>query len=226
MTMLKDLVDIEVRFGERAVDDVRQVANQLLRRQFLFAGDRGTTHAYEIVRGSRYRGYFTALFDALGYQLRISEAEQWVGLLPDPELDLFPKMRTEQTIALLVLALAWQDAANRGAAEARAVVKTTLNEVLERYRDIAGRNRKEALTSARFEDALREFVRRGLVWVGEWDPEAADREIEIRPMLHLLVDGSAIDLLERFAAEAEGAIIRERRAKPAQDGDEQEGTEG
>lgn len=225
MTMLKDLVDIEARFGERVVDDVRQVANQLLRRQFLFAGDRGATHAYEIVTGSRFRGYFTALFDALGYQLRISEAEQWVGLLPDPELDLFPKMRTEQTIALLVLALAWQDAANRGAAEARAVVKTTLNEVLERYRDIAGRNRKESLTSARFEDALREFARRGLVWLGDWDPEAADREIEIRPMLHLLVDGSALDLLERFAAEAESAIARERRTKPAQDGDEREGTE-
>lgn len=226
MTMLTDLAAIEERFGERAVDDVRTVANQLLRRQFLFAGDRGATHAYEVVTGARFRVYFTALFDALGYRLRISEAEQWVGLLPDPELDLFPKMRTEQTIALLVLALAWQDAANRGAAEARAVVKTTLNEVLERYRDIAGRSRKEALTSARFEDALREFARRGLVWVGDWDPEAADREIEIRPMLHLLVDGSALDLLERFAIEAEGAIAQERRAKPMQDGDEKEGMAG
>ncbi|ACJ00837.1 DUF4194 domain-containing protein [Rhodospirillum centenum] len=223
--MLKDLVDIEVRFGDRVVDDVRQVANQLLQRQFLFAGDRGTTHAYEIVTGPRFRSYFTALFDALGYQLRISETEQWVGLLPDPELDLFPKMRMDKTIVLLILALAWQDAANRGAAEARAVVKTTLNEVLERYRDIAGRNRKEALISARFEDALREFHRRGLVWLGDWDPEAADREIEIRPMLHLLVGGNALDLLERFAAEAESAITRERRTRSPQDDGEQEGTE-
>lgn len=226
MTLLKELVDIEARFGDRALDDVRRVANQLLRRQFLFAGDRGAAHAYEVVTGARYRGYFTALFDALGYQLRISESEQWVGLLPDPELDLFPHMRMDQTIALLVLALAWQDAANRGAAEARAVVKTTFNEVLERYRDIAGRNRKETLTPARFEDACREFARRGLIWIGEWDPDAADREIEIRPMLHLLVDGNALDLLERFAVEAETVVARARTAKPAQDGDEREGTEG
>ncbi|TWA55934.1 hypothetical protein FBZ85_13715 [Azospirillum brasilense] len=45
-------------------------------------------------------------------------------------------------------------------------------------------------------------------------------------MLHRLVGRSALDLLERFAAKAENAIARERRTKPAQDGDEREGTEG
>ncbi|WP_174452588.1 hypothetical protein [Azospirillum baldaniorum] len=45
-------------------------------------------------------------------------------------------------------------------------------------------------------------------------------------MRHRLVDRSALDLLERFAAKAESAIARERRTKPAQDGNKREGTEG
>jgi hypothetical protein len=85
----------------------------------------------------------------------------------------------------------------------RAVVTTTLNVLFERYRDIAGRNRKEALTTARLEESLREFERRALVDLGEFDPEEQDREVRIRPMVTLLVDGGTLERLERFAAETE-----------------------
>ncbi|CCC97345.1 hypothetical protein [Azospirillum baldaniorum] len=78
----------------------------------------------------------------------------------------------------------------------------------------------------RFGRAFATTLKRPRPRPGDWDPEAADREIEIRPMLHRLVGRSALDLLERFAAKAENAIARERRTKPAQDGDEREGTEG
>lgn len=209
--MLKDLTEIESRFGEAAVDDVRKAANLLLRRQFVFAGDRGSTHAYELLISPRFRLYFTALFDALGYDLRISEAEQWVGLLPDAELESFPRMPVQHTVVLLVLALVWQEEVNRGGAGARAVVTTTLNALFERYRDVTTRGRKEALTTARFEEALREFQRRGLVDVGQLDPEEDDKQVDIRPMVHLLVDGNALDRLDRFAAEVDAVTIRARK---------------
>jgi hypothetical protein len=208
--MLSELAEIESRHGEKAVDEVRRAANLLLRRQFLFAGDRGSTHAFEILTGGRFRSYFAALFDALGYEFRRNEAEQWVGLLPDATLDWFPKMKAEQTIVLLVLALTWQEEVNRGGAGVRAVVTTTLNSLFERYRDVAGRNRKETLTTNRLEDALQELGRRSLVDVGDFDPEEQDREVIIRPMVHLLVDGNALNRLERFTVEAEVAIARER----------------
>src|ERR1700744_3411194 len=118
--MLKDLAELESRFGETVVDDLRKAANLLLRGQFLFAGDRGATHAYELLISQRFRSYFVSLFDALGYDLRINESEQWVGLLPDSELGLFPTMPSEHTRVLLVLALVWQEEVNRGGAEARA----------------------------------------------------------------------------------------------------------
>lgn len=211
MTMLHELAEIESRFGESAVDDVRKAANLMLRRQFLFAGDRGATHAYEVLTSPRFRTYFASLFDALGYDLRISEAEQWVGILPDVHLDWFPRMRAEHTIVLLVLALAWQEEVNRGGAESRAVVATTLNALFERYRDLTARGRKEMLTTARFEESLREFERRGLVDVGPLDPEEEDKQVDIRPMVHLLVDGNALERLDRFAAEAEAVTVRARK---------------
>lgn len=214
---LAELADIENRFGEKAVEDVRHTANLLLRRQFLFAGDRGSTHAYEILTSSRYRKYFTALFDALGYVFRNSDHEQWVGLLPDTDLDAFPKMRTEHTIVLLVLALTWQEEINRGAAGTRAVVTTSVNSLYERYRDAVAHSRKEALSTTRMEDTLRDFERRSLVRLNDFNPDEQDREVDIRPMVHLLVDGNALARLERFATEAETMISREQGRKPTED---------
>lgn len=221
--MLKDLAEIENRFGDAAVDDVRRAANLLLRRQFVFAGDRGSTHVYEVLISPRFRSYLSALFDALGYDLRINEAEQWVGILPDADLDWFPRMPAQHTLVLLVLALVWQEEVNRGGAGARAVVTTTLNALFERYRDVTARGRKEALTTARFEEALREFKRRGLVDVGPHDPEKDDKQVDIRPMVHLLVEGSALDRLDRFAAEAEAVTVcARRRSRQTDDMDEGE----
>ncbi|HET6608420.1 MAG TPA: DUF4194 domain-containing protein [Rhodopila sp.] len=203
--MLEELAEFERRFGEALVDDMRKTANLLLRNQFLFAGDRRASHAYEQVINVRYRGYFTALFDALGYILRVNEAEQWVGIVPDSTLDLFPHMREEHTLVLLVVALSWQEEVNRGRTESRAVVSTTLNALFERYRDLAARGRKESLTTARFEEGLRELERRSLVRIGPLDPEEDDKQVDIRPMINLLVDADALARLERFVTDAEAA---------------------
>lgn len=212
------LAEIEERLGEKAVADVRGAANILVQRQFLFAGDRGVAHAYEVLIKTRYRGYFEDLFDGLGYRFLISEREQWVGLMPDPGLETLPRLRLEDTLVLLVLAHLWQEEVQRGGAEARAVVVTTVNELFERYRDIAGRHRKTALSTGRLLDTLKSFARRGLVQVGPLDPEADDHELEIRPMVNRLVDGDAMARLERFAPELEGRVARARE-EGAQDAD-------
>lgn len=211
------LAEIDERLGEKAVAEVRKAANTLVQRQFLFAGDRGATHPYATLTTARYRRYFEILFDGLGYRFIHSDGEQWVGLLPDPELDLAPKMKMDHTLVLLLLAHLWQDEVQRGGAEARAVVVTTVNELFESYRDIAGRHRKETLTTARMLEVLRDFSRRGLVALGAFDPEADDHELEIRPMVNRLVDGDALARLESYAPDAEGRVARARAADGADD---------
>jgi hypothetical protein len=114
-------------------------------------------------------------------------------------------MREEHTLVLLVVALSWQEEVNRGRTESRAVVSTTLNALFERYRDLAARGRKESLTTARFEEGLRELERRSLVRIGPLDPEEDDKQVDIRPMINLLVDADALARLERFVTDAEAA---------------------
>lgn len=214
------LADIEERFGEKAAQDTRAAANKLVQRQFLFAGDRGVTHAYTVLTTGRYRRYFETLFDGLGYRFVLSEGEQWVGLLPDAELaDSLPQLRLEHTLVLLVLAHVWQEEVKRGGTEERSVVVSTVNEVFERYRDIAGRHRKEGLTTSRLLDVLKDFARRGLVHVGPLDPEADDHELHIRPMVNRLVEGDVLARLEGFAPELEARLSR---AEAAQDDEEED----
>jgi hypothetical protein len=49
--------------------------------------------------------------------------------------------------------------------------------------------------------------------VGDLDPDENDKQVDIRPMVHHLVDGNALERLERFAVDAESAVARAR--KPA-----------
>lgn len=200
---LFSLAEIEERLGEKTAQDVRKAGNLLLQKQFLYAGDRGSTHAYSVLSSSRYRVFYETLFDGLGYQFLHSDSEQWVGLLPDPELDTVPRLRLEHTILLLVLAHSWQEEIQRGAAEARAVVVTTVNALFERYRDHVGRHRRESLTPARFLDLLKDFHRRALVQIGPFDPDAQDHQLDIRPMVNRLITGEALSRLERYAPDLE-----------------------
>ncbi len=218
---LTTLAEIEDRLGEKTGQEVRRAANILVQRQFLFAGDRGGTHAYAALASARFRRYFEILFDSLGYRFLVSEGEQWVGLLPDPDLDLTPRLRLEDTLVLLVLAHVWQEEVQRGGAEARAVVVTTVNDLFERYRDLAGRHRKEGLSPARLLDVLRDFARRGLVGIGAFDPEADDYQLDIRPMINRLMDGAAITRLERFTPELEGRIAKAREEVSEEESGEQ-----
>jgi hypothetical protein len=203
---LSELADIETKFGDKAVDDVRRAANVLLRRQFLFAGDRGSAQFYTTLTAGRYQNYFAALFDALGYRYWHNGTEQWVGILPDPTLDVLPRMKLDHTITLLLLALSWQSGINQGDVEQRACVPVSFNELFEKYRDIAGRSRKSDLKENRMMEVLKDFQYRGLVDIGDYDPELDDVPIMIRPMVPQLVDGHALDKLEAFAADMEGAL--------------------
>lgn len=205
---LTSLAEIEERFGEKTAQEVRRAANLLVQRQFLYAGDRGVAAVYGILGSNRYRLYFETLFDALGYQFLHSDSEQWVGLLPDPDLDTLPRLRLDHTLILLLLAHTWQEEVQRGATEARALVVTTVNELFDRYRDRVGRHRKEALTPARFLDLLRDFARRGLVQIGAFDPEAQDHQLDIRPMVNRLITSDALTRLERYAPDLEARITQ------------------
>jgi len=112
-------------------------------------------------------------------------------------------MKLDETIVILVLAAHWQDEVNVGAVEDRAIVVTTLNTLFDRYKEMVQGNETSAISLRRFRDILAEAAQRGLVDVGDFDAEAQDFEVAIRPMIKLISGADALQRIERYVRSQE-----------------------
>ena len=218
--MLAELNALEAAVGEERIKDVIKAVHYLLRHQFVYAGDHGTTGIFSTVTDSRFATFIENYFDAAGYRLHSNDTEQWVGILPNADEIPLPRMRLDDTITLLVLALHWQEEINAGKVEERATVVTTVNAVHDKYNEIASLRRKVAIPISTFVAILEEFQRRNIVEVRNFDFEQQNRELVIRPQIRLLAGDDILSRLERFIADKEAADKRHRGepATPEPDG--------
>ncbi len=201
--MLSELEHIEHAFGAEKAAELRKTLHFLLRRQFVFAGDRGTAVAYNTIMDGRFRDVVDEFFDSCGYRVHRDPEAQWAGIVATDEDVPLPRMRLDETIVILVLAAHWQDEVNVGAVEDRATVVTTLNTLHDRYRDMVQANGKVAISTPRFLEVLKEAGQRSLVHVGDYDAEQADHEVVIRPMIKLISGDDALVRLERYLRQEE-----------------------
>jgi hypothetical protein len=204
--MLSELNAIEATHGEERARDVVRAIHYLLRHQFIFAGDRGTAAAYNLVTDARFGGFIRSYLDAAGYRLLVNEAEQWAGIVPDPDDVQLPRLRVDETIALLLIGLFWQEEVERGAVAERATVLTTVNALYDRYEEAVARGRKTSVGVRRFVDILDELARRNIVELRPFVTEQQDRELVIRPQIRVLLGDDALTRLERFARDEEALI--------------------
>jgi hypothetical protein len=112
-------------------------------------------------------------------------------------------MKLDETIVILVLAAHWQDEVNVGAVEDRAIVVTTLNTLFDRYKEMVQSNGSSSISLPRFREILKEASQRSLVDVGDFDAEAQDVEVAIRPMIKLISGADALQRIERFVRSQE-----------------------
>lgn len=201
--MLSELRTIEANYGEDRAKDVIRAIHFLQRHQFIYAGDRGTATIYNVVSDNRFERFIRSYFDAAGYRLVGNEREQWVGIIPDTDDVPLPRMRIDETVALLVLTLFWQEEVNAGNVEDRATVVTTVNTLFDRYEDIVSRNRKTGVSASRFFELMKEFARRSLVELRAFDSEEQDQEIVIRPQIRVLAGDDVLARIERFIQDEE-----------------------
>lgn len=202
--MLQEFSALEAR----GIDAARLIraANTLLNRQFLFAGDYGTTGVYETLTDPRTQRYFESLFDALGYRFTRNEQDQWVGLVPDAEIVGPGSLKLDETLVLLALALVWQEGVNAGEVGERGVVEASSHEVFDKLGSIT--TRKERMKERRFLEIVTEFRRRGFVHLGERDESTGDVMLEIRPMIRLVAGENVLERIRRFTdAAAAGADV-------------------
>lgn len=201
--MLSEFEEIERAAGSEKAADVRRALHFLLRRQFVFAGDPRTTTVYSTIMDGRFRNTIDGFFDSCGYRVHRDEEAQWAGITAVAEDVPLPRMKLDETIVVLVLAAHWQDEVNVGAVEDRAIVVTTLNTLFDRYKEMVQGNETSAISLRRFRDILAEAAQRGLVDVSDFDAEAQDVEVAIRPMIKLISGADALQRIERYARSQE-----------------------
>jgi hypothetical protein len=201
--MLSEFEAIERTSGSEKAGDLRKALHFLLRRQFVFAGDPRTGTIYNVIMDGRFRSLIDAFFDGCGYRVHRDTEAQWAGITAMGEDVPLPKMKLDETIVILVLAAHWQDEVNVGAVEDRAIVVTTLNTLFDRYKEMVQGNETSAISLRRFRDILGEAAQRGLVDVGDFDAEAQDFEVAIRPMIKLISGADALQRIERYVRSQE-----------------------
>ncbi|WP_375779213.1 DUF4194 domain-containing protein [Bradyrhizobium sp. ma5] len=212
--MLGEFEAIERSLGTEKAADLRKAVHFLLRRQFLFAGDPRTGTIYNVIMDSRFRSVIDEFFDSCGYRVHRDTEAQWAGITAIGEDVPLPRMKLDETIVVLVLAAHWQDEVNVGAVEDRAIVVTTVNNLFDRYKDMVQPNGSSAISLGRFREILKEASQRSLVDVGDFDSEAQDFEVAIRPMIKLISGSDALQRIERYVRSQEVS------APQAIDGDE------
>jgi uncharacterized protein DUF4194 len=218
--MLSEFEAIEQTAGPEKAADLRKALHFLLRRQFMFAGDRGTATLYTTLMDGRFREVVDEFFDSCGYRVHRDPEAQWIGIVAaDGEVPL-PRMRLDETIVVLVLAAHWQDEVNVGSVDDRATVVATLNTLYDRYREMVRGNARNAISIGRFHDILKEAAQRSLVAIGEFDPDQRDHEVTIRPMIKLISGGDALTRLERYVSQGESRQEQSRQASADADGGE------
>jgi hypothetical protein len=201
--MLSEFEAIERIHGAEKAGDLRKAIHFLLRRQFVFAGDPRTSTVYSMLMDGRFRSIIDGFFDSCGYRVHRDTEAQWAGITAMGEDVPLPKMKLDETIVILVLAAHWQDEVNVGAVEDRAVVVTTLNTLLDRYKDMVQASGSNSISPSRFREILKEASQRGLVDVGDYDAAAQDLEVAIRPMIRLISGADALQRIERYVRSQE-----------------------
>ncbi|HWL18414.1 MAG TPA: DUF4194 domain-containing protein [Bradyrhizobium sp.] len=201
--MLSEFEAIERTYGSERAADLRKALHFLLRRQFVFAGDARTGTIYNVIMDGRFRSLIDGFFDSCGYRVHRDAEAQWAGITALGEDVPLPRMKLDETIVTLVLAAHWQDEVNVGAVEDRAIVVTTLNTLFDRYKEMVQGNETSAISLRRFRDILGEAAQRGLVDVGDFDVEAQDFEVAIRPMIKLISGADALQRIERYVRSQE-----------------------
>ncbi len=148
-----------------------------------------------------------------GIELIFRETEGWAGILPDPERIGLPRMRIDETIALLVLRRLWEEALQEGEIYANGTVHTSFNEAYAAYEDVVAGSVRAAMSAADFRIAVQSLERRSVVRLGEIDGDSQDMELSIRALIAAVAGDDFLASLEQLLARGAPAETDEEPAQ-------------
>lgn len=179
---------------------VTQLIAHLMRDQFVHVEDRGSAAHMETLLRPALKALIDGYFEVAGYRLIHRETEGWAGILPDPERISLPRMRTEETVVLLVLRRLWEEALQLGDIQDKGTVRTSLNEAHAAYQEIVAGTRRANLSAVTFREILESLEKRAMVRLGTFDPELQDMDLDIRALIATVVGDDFVASLELLLA--------------------------
>jgi len=200
--MLVEFLEIDDKNTQDA-GALQKAITLLLRHQFIYAGERGFAHPYEVLNRPINRRFVQNLCSSLGYRFEIAETEGWCGLMPDFEAleGVLPKMPIRRSVVLLVCAHLWYEMFGDGNIDFDThVAVTTFNEFEALYQEIAAKGRAAAMTSSALENELLALEKYHLIKLYEFNEDEQDRELEIRPIIKVAAGEAYLKKLEKFSA--------------------------
>ncbi|MBB4188524.1 hypothetical protein GGE07_005203 [Sinorhizobium terangae] len=210
--MLLEFATLE-ETNSRDLQRVTQLIAHLMRGQFIHAEDRGSATLLETLHRPKLKALVEAYFEVAGYHLVHRETEGWAGILPDPERISLPRMRTDETVVLLVMRRLWEEALQLGDIEDKGTVRTTLNEAYAAYQEIVAGTRRASLTPGAFREVLEMLEKRALVRLGTLDAEVQDMDLDIRALVATVAGDDFVASLEALLSSA--AVIDQEEKEQA-----------
>lgn len=186
--MLRELKDIESKTSSDYADNLRNTAAYLLRKQWVWKGKRGQKEHFKLCEENQT--YFHKLFDALEMTWYYDRNFGFAGILPrgsGKQLDI------TSTLFLLILRQMYDTEASMGRTE-HGRVKPPTTELLNQYEQVKGDKPLITDTSA----ALDNLRRKGIIELGEKDPDTKLHEVIVLPNITRVVSPDYIGTLNRF----------------------------
>jgi hypothetical protein len=186
--MLRELKDIEAKTSADYADSLRNTAAYLIQKQWVWKGKRGQKEHFQLCEDNQV--YFYKLFDGLDMTWHYDRNFGYAGVLPrgtGKQLDII------STLFLLILRKMYDAEASMGRTELGRVTPPTV-ELLNQYELVKGD--KPLITETN--NALENLKKKGIIELGERDPDTKLQEVIVLPNIIRVVSPSYVGMLCSF----------------------------
>lgn len=204
--MLGDLKKILSRVDQGDAEDFTLAANKLLVNQFLYADKPSHRPHYFLI--TNHIGYFSNLFEAIGWSLTHQPDESYLGLIPKGE-ERYLRLRLDESLFLLCLRQQYeQKLENFDVEGGKAFIAS--DDLLRLYENLTA---KEIPNETRFKEILGLFSRHGVIEKGKpAETEPKNIPLMINPSIRQVVVEDWVTQLEDLAGSGGAEESSERDA--------------
>jgi len=196
-------------------EQLTETANRLLHRQFIMRGDHGGANHFDRIANNQ--DYYKDLFASFGFRFIFNDAWGYAGFV-SPTAYNNNRVPTQETVVLLCLRLLYNEGAEKGYfVDSSAQVLVEEEEIQTVFSSIGSRT----LNPGELREILKTFKRKGLVTFDQNHSIQVSADINIRPTITEVVDGSFLARLETWSGQSSPSRNGSEAPERSDEGDEE-----